>query len=230
MELLRAHDILQRMKLLKRGLLLVVLACSGLLVAQQPVAVQRGTDRGGMPSSGGYKGSALSLTQLLESDPVLQEALMSFLRTGNSTSYRNAVMSAAQTGDIGAELLLAEQYIPEQCAYEPNQDVPHCGKSGNEAPGVIFRRNPLGLEASYEEAARWLEKASAQGSGEASEVLAQLITRMQANGHGTQYTAADSARFHALARSQGFDVELISATCYKLVPGGSGISLVVRHG
>jgi len=72
---------------------------------------------------------------------------------------------------------------------------------------VVFRRNPLGVEAFYEEAVHWLQKASAQGSGEASEVLAQLITRMQANGHGTSYTVADSDRFHALARSQGFDVE-----------------------
>jgi TPR repeat protein len=72
---------------------------------------------------------------------------------------------------------------------------------------VVFRRNPLGVEAFYEEAVHWLQKASAQGSGEASEVLAQLLTRMQANGHGTTYTAADSDRFHALAYSQGFDVE-----------------------
>ena len=111
------------------------------------------------------------------------------------------------------------------CGFELNQDVPHCGKSGNEPPPVVFRHNPLGIEASYEDAARWLQKASAQGSGEASEVLAQLITRMLANGHSTSYTAADSDRFHALARSQGFDVESISATCYKLAPGGNGIKV-----
>src|SRR6185437_838568 len=34
-----------------------------------------------------------------------------------------------------------------------------------------------------------------------------------------------SARFHALARSQGFDVEPISVTCYKLVPSGNEIVL-----
>jgi hypothetical protein len=48
---------------------------------------------------------------------------------------------------------------------------------------------------------------------------------MHANGHSTPYNSADSARFHALARSQGFDVESISVTCYKSVPGGSGITL-----
>ena len=145
---------------------------------------------------------------------------MAFLRSGDGDGFRKTVLKAAQKGNLAAELFLAEQYIPEQCSFEPNQDVPHCGKNGKEAPSIVFRENPLKVEASYEEAARWLEKASAQGSGEASEVLAQLITRMQANGHGTSYTAADSARFHALARSQGFDVEPLSVTCWKLKPGG----------
>lgn len=90
---------------------------------------------------------------------------------------------------------------------------------------MSFRSNPLGVGASYEEASSWLERASEHGSGEASEVLAQLITRMHANGHVTHYSAADSTRLHALARSQGFDVEAISVTCYKLAPGRSGITL-----
>jgi hypothetical protein len=213
------------MNFLRRRVLLLVLATSHLAAAQQPVPIQRGTEQNGNPSSGGYKPPALSLTQLLESDHVLGEAMMTFMRTGDSEAFRNTITGAAQLGNIGAELFLAEQYIPEQCTFEPNQDAPHCGKSGNEPPHVVFRKNPLRVEASYEEAALWLEKASAQGSGEASEVLAQLITRMQTNGHGTSYTAADSTRFHALARSQGFDVEPISVTCYKLTPGGNGINL-----
>ena len=179
-----------------------------------------------MPSSGGYEPPPLSLGRLLESDHAMNEALMTFAGTGDSNAYRATVFKAAQDGNLAAELILGEQYIPETCGFEePNQDVPHCGKDGNQPPPIVFRKNPLGIEASYEEAAKWLEKASAQGSGEASEVLAQLITRMQANGHGTHYTAADSARFHALARSQDFDVELIFVTCYKLVPGGTGIAL-----
>lgn len=155
---------------------------------------------------------------------------MAFMRTGDSKAFQNTIMDAAQAGDIGAELLLAEQYIPEQCTFEPDRDVPHCGKDGNEAPQVVFRQNPLGVDASYGDAVRWLEKASAQGSGEASEVLAQLITRMQTNGRGTSFTVADSDRFHALARSQGFDVEAISTTCYKLTPGANGIKLAQRPG
>jgi len=163
--------------------------------------------------------------QLLENDPVPGNAMMAYMRTGDGTAFRTTIMDAAQAGDIGAELFLAEQYIPEECTFEPNQDVPRCGKNGNEPPTLVFRKNPLGIEASYGDAIRWLEKASAQGSGEASEVLAQLITRMQTNGVGTSFTVADSDRLHALARSQGFDVEAISATCYKLTPGGKGIKL-----
>jgi hypothetical protein len=209
----------------RHGALSLVLVASHLCTAQNPVAILRGTDPNGNPSSGTYKPSALSLFQLMESDPVPSEAMMTFMRTGDREAFRNTIMRAAQAEDLGAELLLAEQYIPEQCTFEPDQDAPHCGKSGSEPPQVVFRQNPLGIEASYEEAEHWLQKASAQGSGEASEVLAQLITRMRANGHGTSYTAADSDRLHALARSQGFDVEPISATCYKLMPGGRGIKL-----
>ncbi len=178
-----------------------------------------------MPSSGGYNAPSTSLMQLMERDHSMSEALMTFASNGNRNAYKTTVFKAAEGGNLAAELILAEQYIPEQCTFEPNQDTPHCGKKGDETPRVIFRSNPLGIDASYEEACHWLEKASAQGSGEASEVLAQLITRMHANGHSTPYTSADSARFHALARSQGFDVESISVTCYKSVPGGSGITL-----
>ena len=214
------------MTFLQRALLLVAFAVAHLAVSQQPVTVQRSTQQNGTPLSGGYEPSPLSLERLLESDHAMNEAIMTFARTGDKNALRATVFKAAQERHLAAELMLAEQYIPEQCGFEePNQDVPHCGKNGNVPPHVIFRQNPLGIEASYDEAAKWLEKASAQGSGEASEVLAQLITRMQANGHGTHYTAADSARFHALARSQDFDVELIFVTCYKLVPGRSGITL-----
>ena len=204
------------MTFLQRSFLPVAFAVAHLAVSQQPVAAQRGTHQSGMPSSGGYEPPPLSLGRLLESDHAMNEALMTFAGTGDSSAYRATVFKAAQDGNLAAELILGEQYIPETCGFEePNQDVPHCGKDGNQPPPIVFRKNPLGIEASYEEAAKWLEKASAQGSGEASEVLAQLITRMQANGHGTHYTAADSARFHALARSQDFDVELIFVTCFE---------------
>ena len=209
----------------QRILLFLAFTQTVLAAAQQPVAVQRGTEQSGMPSSGGYKPPALSLVQLLQTDRAMNEALMSFIRTGDKGAFKTAVFTAAKGGNLAAELFVAEQYIPEQCTFEPNQDVPHCGKTGNEPPKVSFRNNPLGIEASYEEASMWLEKASAQGSGEASEVLAQLITRMQGNGHGTSYTSADSARLHALARSQGFDVEPLSVSCYKLVPGPGGITV-----
>lgn len=209
---------------MKQVLLPITLALVSSAVSQQLAAVQRIPQQNGMPSSGGYEPSSTSLVQLLESDHAMNDAWMTFARTGDKGAFRATVLKASQEGDLVAELLLAEQYIPEQCTLEPDQDVPHCGKSGNEPPHVVFRTNPLGIDASYEEASKWLEKASAQGSGEASEVLAQLITRMKANGHDTPYTMADSAHFHALARSQGFDVEAISVTCFRRDSGGSSIT------
>jgi hypothetical protein len=215
----------QYMDLFKKILLPVTLAVASSAISQQPVVVQRVPPPNGMPSSGGYEPSATALMQLLEHDHAMSDALMAYARTGDKASYRASVIKASQEGDLAAELLLAEQYIPEQCTFEPNQDVPHCGRNGNEPPHVVFRTNPLGVEASYEEAAKWLEKASAQGSGEASEVLAQLITRMEANGHPTAYTAEDSARFHSLARAQAFDVQAINVTCYRRDSSGSALTV-----
>ena len=178
------------MNFLPRHFLPLAFTALHLAAAQQTVAVVRGAEPNGNPSSGGYLPPAQSLTQLIKSDRVINEAIMVFIRTSDPSAFRKSITSAAEAGDTGAELFLAEQYIPEQCTREADQDVPHCGKDGNTPPQVVFRSNPLGLEASYEEAARWLQKASVGGSGEASEVLAQLITRMQANGHHTSYTAA----------------------------------------
>jgi hypothetical protein len=176
-------------------------------------------ERPGMPTSNGYKTPALSLESLFESDKTIADAMMAYARSGDSATFRQVIESAASSGDVGGELLLAEQYIPEQCTFQPDRDVPACGPDGKQAPHVVSRQNPLKIPASYEDAAKWLERASAQGSGEASEVLAQLITRMLSNGHPTTYTADDSTRLHALARSQGFDVEPIAASCYRLTPG-----------
>ena len=213
-----AQDTDMPSSLTKTTLLAAMLLCAAMCVAQEEQSVPV------MPTSGGYKPPALSLDSLFESDKTISDALMAYTRTADSGTFRQIIESAASSGDIGAELLLAEQYIPEQCTFQPDRDVPACGPDGKQAPHVIFRTNPLKIPASYEEAAKWLERASAQGSGEASEVLAQLITRMLSNGHPTNYTTADSTRLHALARSQGFDVEPISASCYRLTPGADALS------
>jgi hypothetical protein len=184
----------------------IVLALSPIAMAQtieeQPL--------NGVPSSGGYKPYALSLAELLQSDKPLSDAMMSFYFTGDSSAFRKIVEAKAANGDLTAELLLGGQYIPEQCSLEPDRTVPDCAQKQT----VVFRTNPLGLTASFEQAAHWLDRASAQGSGEASEELAQLITRMLASHYPTTYTVADSTRLHALARNQGFDVEDLRVSCY----------------
>ncbi|MGI4757631.1 MAG: hypothetical protein ACRYGF_12380 [Janthinobacterium lividum] len=153
------------------GLLIFVLVAAQLAFAQQPIPVQTiAPTPNGTPASGGYDPPKLALVQLMASDQVLNGAMMTLMRSGDRGAIKAAVLKASQEGKVAAQLLLAEQYIPEQCSSEPNQDAPHCGESGNEPPKVVFRGNLLNVDASYEEAARWLEKASAQGSGEASEI------------------------------------------------------------
>jgi hypothetical protein len=171
---------------------------------------------GGTPTPGDYKPPALSFFPLINSDKLFAQALSDFQRTHDSAAYLKAIQSADAAGDMGIGLLLAENYVPDRCHSEPDRDYPNC--ANQEAPP---KPHPFNITPSYEEAAKRLERLSAQGSGEASEVLAQLITRMLAIGHSTTFTAADSARFHALARSQGFDMQRIEIHCYRNY-GGDG--------
>ena len=105
-------------------LLSITSAMVSAAVGQQPVPVQKVVQQNGMPSAGGYQAPSTSLMRLLESDRAMNDALMTYARTGGKSAYRASVLKAAQEGDLAAELVLAEQYIPEQCTFEPNQDVP----------------------------------------------------------------------------------------------------------
>lgn len=186
-----------------------------ILLCALPSSAQREeTTVPGQPTSAGYKPPALSLESQLQSDAVLSNAIMAYAHTGDSATFRQTIESAANSGDIGAELVLAGQYTPEPCTFAPDHDPPNCPQGKN--PPDSFNRTVLKIPASYDNAAQWLTRASAQGSGEATEMLAQLITRMLANNHPTSYTAADSTRLHALARSQGFNAEQIVVSCYRL--------------
>src|SRR5215469_7177467 len=189
-----------------------------LLLCAASSSAQDAPSLSGKPTSGDYTPPTVSLDSLLRSDKTLSDAVMAYTQSGDSATFRRIIQSEASAGNVRAQLLLAEQYIPEQCAYDPSHDFPNCGPNSKHTPKVIFPTNPLDLPASYEDAAQWLQRASSQGLGEASEILAQLITRMLSNGHPTTYTPADSERLHALARSQGFDVEPLSVMCYQLTP------------
>jgi len=177
------------------------------------------------PAAGSYQPPTLSLESLATSDKAVSDAVAAYAQSGDSATFRATIQSAAVRGNAGAQLFLATQYIPEQCDFDPDRDVPNCRPNSKRQPKVLIPTNPLDLAPSYEEASQWLEQASAKGSGEASELLAQLITRMLSNGHPTPYTAADSTRLHALARTQGFDVEPISVSCYQLTPSGGALTL-----
>jgi len=177
------------------------------------------------PAAGSYQPPTLSLESLATSDKAVSDAVAAYAQSGDSATFRATIQSAAVRGNAGAQLFLATQYIPEQCDFDPDRDVPNCRPNAKRQPKVLVRSNPLDVPASYEDATQWLERASAQGSGEASEILAQLITRMLSNGHPTSYTPADSTRLHALARAQNFDVEPISISCYQLTPTNGALTL-----
>jgi hypothetical protein len=102
--------ILGIMAFVKWASLPVAFALSHLTVSQQPVAIQRGSYENGMPSSGGYTAPSGSLTQLLESDHTMSEALMTFASSGDRNAYKVTVFKAAEGGNLAAELILAEQY------------------------------------------------------------------------------------------------------------------------
>jgi hypothetical protein len=123
----------------KRAILSIAFARAHLAGCQQPLTIKSISQQNVMLSSAGYKPPILSLNQLLESDHAMNDALVNFARTGDKATYTAVVFKAAQQGDLAAEMVLGEQYIPEQCFQELNQDVPHCGKSGNEPAHVVFR-------------------------------------------------------------------------------------------
>lgn len=125
------------MAILNRVLLSIAFVLCRSAISQQPVVIQRTDYQNGMPSSGGYVAPANSLMQLMEHNQTMSQALMKFAGDGDRDAFRATVLGEAEKGNLAAELTLAEQYIPEQCTFEPNQDVPHCGTSGDEAPRVV---------------------------------------------------------------------------------------------
>jgi hypothetical protein len=100
-------DEMRRALLFGQLCLLSIGLFAALLPAQQPVASQRNAESNGMPSSGGYRPPDLSLSQLLEADRRMNEALTTFMRTGDTSAYKAAVLGASEAQNLAAELLLA---------------------------------------------------------------------------------------------------------------------------
>jgi hypothetical protein len=87
----------------------------------------------------------------------------------------------------------------------------------------------LGITPSFDFAIHWLSLASEQGNGEASEILAQVIERMIRSPIPTHYRMTDVAHYHALARSQGYDLQDDEISCYSLDPSGPADRLIMAN-
>lgn len=136
--------------------------------------------------------------------------------SGDEAGYRAFIEKQAAGGQLLAEFLLGTMYIPPECTFLPFKNAP--ADCPNDPPAM----NHTGLTPSFGEAVHWLKLASAQGSGEASEVLAQVMERAIRSLASTEYQMTDVAHYHALARTQGYDLQDVEYSCYTLDDGLPG--------
>ena len=136
---------------------------------------------------------------------------------GDQAAFLAFVEKQAADGKLLGEFLLGTMYIPPECTFLPFKNAP------SDCPSETRIKMPSMPTPSFGEAVHWLKLASAQGSGEASEILAQVMERAIRSGASTESQMSDVAHYHALARSQGYDLQDVEYSCYTLDdshPGG----------
>jgi len=152
-----------------------------------------------------------TLFQLLQTDPSFGGAKLSYL-AADKANFRATLEKQAASGNLVAQMMLGGTYIPPECTFHPYKTAPA------DCPQDHTPTNDLGLTPSFDLAIHWLTLASEQGNGEASEILAQVIDRVIHSPTPSRYQVADVARYHALARSQGYDLQDVEYLCYSLDP------------
>ena len=150
-----------------------------------------------------------TLERLMLDDPTFNGPNMWTL-AADKEGFRAAVEKQAASGKLLARMFLGEAYIPLECTFLPFKTAPA------DCPQDPLPNNPLGLTPSFDLAIHWLTLASQQGSGEASEILAQVIERIVKSPTPGRYQMTDVAHYHDLARSQGFDLQDVELSCYTL--------------
>ena len=113
-------------------------------------------------------------------------------------AYQKALRRRAEHGSTYAQLALGMERLTPPPPPHP-------------FPGLV--RPPEYPPLDDAEAIHWLQLASAGGSGQASEIIAQACARGAAPG----LQAQDASRFHSLAVQQGYDLQLLAVRCYRLV-------------
>jgi hypothetical protein len=156
-------------------------------------------------------------------DPAFSDAMTKFYASGDQPRFRAFIEKQAAGGNLLAEIFLGAAYIPSECTFLPFKNAP--ADCTNGPPGG----NSLGLTRSFEEAIHWLKLASGQGSGEAREILAQVMERAIRSSASTNYQMTDVAYYHAVARAQGYDLQDVEYSCYSLDEGHPAERLVMAN-
>jgi hypothetical protein len=166
-----------------------------------------------------YAPPLLTLERLMQDDPTFNGLNLWFL-AADPVNFRATLEKQAASGKLVAQIFLGEAYIPPECTFLPFKTAPaDCPEDPT--------NNLLGLTRSFDTAIHWLTLASEQGSGEASEVLAEVIERTIQSPTPSRYQMTDVAHYHALARSQGFDLQDVEISCYSLDPSGPAGRLIM---
>jgi hypothetical protein len=166
--------------------------------------------------------SPLTLERMMQDDPTLNGSNLWALAS-DPVKFRATLEQQAASGKLLAQLFLGAMYIPPECTFLPFKTAP------GDCPQDPPPSNSLGLTPSFDLAILWLSRASEQGNGEASEKLAQVIERMIRSSTPTRYQITDVAHYHALARSQGFDLQDVEISCYSLDPSGPADRLIMEN-
>ena len=130
----------------------------------------RGIALGQEVTPGGFRPPPTLERSLIE-DPAFSDAMMKSYASGDLAGFQTFIEKQAAGGSLPAEIFLGEEYLPPECTFLPFKNAPA------DCPSDPPAGNPLGPTRSFEEAIHWFKTASEQGSGEASEILAQVMER-----------------------------------------------------
>lgn len=156
-----------------------------------------------------YAPPLLTLERLMLTDPTFS-GLSLWALAADPPTFRATLEKQATSGNLVAQMFLGLAYLPPECTYLPFKTAPA------DCPQDRVPNRPFDVTPSFDVGIHWLTLASQQGSGEASEMLAQAMERAIKSPTPSGYRMTDVAHYHALARSQGYDLQDVELSCYTL--------------
>lgn len=167
-----------------------------------------------VPQRPAYKPPPLSDFSALANPAII--TAFKLLEAADLPAFFAELHRLAEAGNPSAQLLYGMQLVPLE-TFAPL--TPAQLRSGDLTPVIVPATpdtRPGRPAPSFPEALHWLRLASAAGSGQASEVVAQLITRSLGSGLPSTLTLKDAIRYRALALHQGYDLEAADLRCLRL--------------